>query len=103
MFDGNIENRVQLIRLDNWQTQQYHKNIANKLQTKTHTHFYNQFDLIRGKENGGFDISHNLENGAVTFDKAFVTFVKSLGLKLALQKDILKQFSKSNPSTGTGL
>ena len=103
LFDGNIENRVQLIRLDNWQTQQYHKNIANKLQTKTHTHFYNQFDLIRGKENGGFDISHNLENGAVTFDKAFVTFVKSLGLKLALQKDILKQFSKSNPSTGTGL
>lgn len=103
LFDGNIENRVQLIRLDNWETQQSHKNIANKLQTKTHTHFYNQFDLIRGKENGGFDISHNLENGAVTFDKAFVTFVKSLGLKLALQKDILKQISKSNPSTGTGL
>lgn len=103
LFDGNIENRVQLIRLDNWETQQSHKNIANKLQTKTHTHFYNQFDLIRGKENGGFDISHNLENGAIAFDKAFVIFVKSLGLNFALQKDILKQFSKSNPTIVTGL
>lgn len=92
--DENIENRAQLIRFDNWETKQTHKNIAKKLNTSTHIHLYNHLDLLRGKTNGGFDIAYNIEDKNTNFVDALDLFFKianfDFKLKDKLHRKVLK-------------
>ena len=74
--EGDIEKRIQLIRLDNWKDKQTHKNLGHKLNTKSHIHLYNHFDIIRGKVNGGYDIAYNIEESGVDFNKGLEEFLK---------------------------
>ncbi len=76
--NGKLKYRLQLMRLDNWEREQSHKNIAKKLRTTTHVHFYNQFDLLRGKTNGSFDIAYNIEEKGVDFESSLKTFLDIL-------------------------
>ena len=87
---GNLEDRLQLMRIDNWETKQTHKNIAKTLSTTTHVHLYNEFDLLRGKTNGGFDIAYNLEGTGVEFESALKTFLEILDLGRDISKSIYK-------------
>jgi len=75
---GQLDSRLQLLRLDNWEIPQVHKNIGKKLRTTTHIHLYNKFDLLRGKENGNFDIAYNLENNKADFYTALEIFASVL-------------------------
>lgn len=85
---GKISNRLQLMRLDNWKSEQPHKNIAKKLTTRTHIHLYNEFDLLRGKVNGNYDIAYNLDDKSTDFDKALKTFLNILGFEDEIQRKI---------------
>ena len=73
--NGSIENRLQLMRLDNWKDVQSHKNLGNKLQTATHVHLYNPLDLLRGKKNGAYDIAFNIEDKSTEFNTALESFL----------------------------
>lgn len=86
--NGDLTKRIQLIRLDNWQTEQPHKNVANKLSTRTHIHLYNEFDLLRGKTNGNYDIAYNFSGSSTTFNTSLKTFLEILELNPAVQKKI---------------
>ena len=77
---GEFDNRLQLMRLDNWESRQSHRNIAKKLSTTTHIHIYNEFDLLRGKTNGAFDIAYNIEGDSTAFETSLRTFLKILDL-----------------------
>lgn len=77
---GKISKRLQLLRLDNWANEQPHKNVGNKLKTRTHIHIYNEFDLLRGKVNGNFDIAYNLNSKSTEFNTALETFLDILEL-----------------------
>lgn len=72
---GNIENRVQLIRFDNWEEKQTHKNIGQKLDTTSHIHIYNHLDLLRGAKNGAYDIAYNISDESIDFDRALKIFI----------------------------
>lgn len=87
---GAISQRLQLIRLDNWETEQPHKNIAKKLSTTTHLHIYNEFDLLRGKTNGAFDIKYNLESSSTDFNTSLKEFLKILDFDYDIQNKIYK-------------
>ena len=90
--DGNIDNRIQLMRIDNYATKQAHNNIGGKrLETTTHVHLYNQFDLMRGKKNGNYDISHNLENVGTDFNTALHSFFAVMDLDVSLYNEIKKK------------
>lgn len=86
--DAKIENRLQLLRIDNWETKQTHKNVSKKLDTTTHIHLYNWFDLLRGKTNGQFDIAYNIEDKSTDFNSALVTFFQIVCLNEDLERDI---------------
>ena len=94
---GDIKNRIQLMRMDNWETPQPHKNLGNKLTTSTHIHLYNEFDILRGKENGGFDIAFNIENSNTNFFQSLDNFLSMLDLDYDLQDLIYTkiQFDKN--------
>jgi hypothetical protein len=92
---GSFENRVQLVRFDNWAEEQSHKNIGNKLKTTTHIHLYNHFDLLRGKKNGGYDIAFNLEEDSTDFDVALKVFLKFISSSDELYKELFKRISRS--------
>lgn len=85
---GNLNNRLQLMRLDNWASEQVHRNIAKKLSTVTHVHLYNEFDLLRGKTNGAYDIAYNLDKGSTAFESSLKTFLAILELDSDITKDI---------------
>jgi len=92
---GYIDKRIQLIRVDNYETQQAHKNLGGKrLPTSTHVHLYNHFDLLRGKVNGNYDISHNLENDSTDFYSALNSFLYVMDLDVELHKDIVKKIKE---------
>ena len=92
---GKIDKRIQLMRVDNYETQQAHKNLGGKrLPTSTHVHLYNHFDLLRGKVNGNYDISHNLENGSTDFDTALNLFLSTMDLDIELYKEIVKKIKE---------
>ncbi|MBQ8615161.1 MAG: hypothetical protein IJ415_01170 [Clostridia bacterium] len=93
--NGKLEHRLQLMRLDNWESEQPHKNVAKKLATTTHIHLYNEFDLIRGKVNGNFDIAYNLEAKSTDFKTSLKTFLKILDLDKNIQKNIYDSTIKS--------
>ena len=76
MPKGSIDNRIQLVRFDNWAKEQTHKNIGKKLSTTTHIHLYNHFDLIRGKTNGSYDIAFNFSEESTDFEKALKVFLE---------------------------
>lgn len=89
---GEFDKRIQLIRMDNYSQTQAHKNVGGqKLSTSTHIHLYNHFDLLRGKKNGNFDITHNLEESSTDFDNALNSFVKTLNLNQSLSDEITKK------------
>ena len=92
---GEFENRVQLVRFDNWAEEQSHKNIGNKLRTTTHIHLYNHFDLLRGKKNGGYDIAFNLEEDSTDFDVALKVFLEFISSDNELYKELLKKISRT--------
>lgn len=92
---GSFENRVQLVRFDNWAEEQSHKNIGNKLKTTTHIHLYNHFDLLRGKKNGGYDIAFNLEEDSTDFDVALKVFLKFISSSDELYKELFTRISRS--------
>ena len=77
---GDLSLRLQLMRLDNWHKEMSHKNVAKKLATTTHIHLYNEFDLLRGKENGSFDIAYNLEGESTSFETSLKRFLQILDL-----------------------
>ena len=85
---GDFEHRLQLMRLDNWESEQSHRNIAKKLATRTHIHLYNEFDLLRGKTNGAFDIAYNVEGRHTTFEDSLKTFLRILDLDQDITKVI---------------
>lgn len=92
---GNIDCRLQLIRLDNWESKQPHKNIAKKLSTTTHIHLYNEFDLLRGKTNGAFDIAYNIEGERTEFKDSLKTFLQILDLGSDISKKIYNSTMRS--------
>jgi len=83
-----IRNRIQLLRLDNWEVEGKHKNISNTLNTATHIHLYNAFDLIRGKRNGNYDIAYNITGESTDFTVALETFLNVLCITDDLKKEI---------------
>ena len=85
--DGNFDSRIQLVRLDNWEKDGAHKNVARKLKTRTHIHLYNELDILRGKTNGAYDIAFNLEDKSADFETSLKTFLNLLKFD---NKDILK-------------
>jgi len=92
---GKIDKRIQLLRVDNYETQQAHKNLGGKrLATSTHVHLYNHFDLLRGKVNGNYDISHNLENSSTDFISALNSFLSVMDLDVELHKEIIKKIKE---------
>jgi len=88
---ADISNRLQLMRLDNYSKKGVHKNLKNKLDTTTHIHLYNQFDLIRGKQNGKFEIAYNLEDKSTKFETALATFLDILDLKPELKEELFNR------------
>ncbi|MBR4998996.1 MAG: hypothetical protein IKY10_03865, partial [Clostridia bacterium] len=86
---GRISNRLQLMRLDNWESEQPHKNIAKKIATTTHIHLYNEFDLLRGKINGNYDIAYNLEGKSTNFETSLKTFLEILDFDDVTQRKML--------------
>lgn len=87
---GEISKRIQLIRMDNYESKKAHNNIGGKrLETTTHVHLYNHLDLFRGRKNGNYDISHNLEDDGVDFDKALELFVSIMDLNTDLSNAII--------------
>lgn len=85
---GKIKNRIQLVRLDNWETKQVHKNIGEKLQTTAHIHLYNHFDLLRGKEKGAFDIAYNVTDKNIEFNKALEILLSVIDLDADVFKTV---------------
>lgn len=85
---GKFSNRLQLVRLDNWDSEQPHRNIAKKLKTRTHIHLYNEFDLIRGKVDGAYDIAYNFNNNSTNFETALTTFLDILDFDEDLRNEI---------------
>lgn len=86
--NGDLTKRIQLMRLDNWESEQPHKNVAKKLATRTHIHLYNEFDLLRGKINGNYDIAYNFSGSSTTFNTSLKTFLEILGLNPEVQKTV---------------
>lgn len=86
--DDTLKNRIQLLRLDNWEVEGKHKNISNTLSTSTHIHLYNMFDLIRGKRNGSFDIAYNITEEGTTFNLALETFLSVLCVTEDFKKEV---------------
>lgn len=104
--DAKIEHRLQLLRVDNWKNQQTHKNIAKKLDTTTHIHLYNWFDLLRGKTNGSFDIAYNIEHKSTEFNMALSTFLQIINLRENLERNIhskILQSIEESKTDGYGL
>lgn len=92
---GDIDKRIQLIRMDNYETQQAHKNLGGKrLDTTTHVHLYNHFDLLRGKQNGNYDISHNREGESTDFYSALNDFLGVMEIDVELHNEILKKIKE---------
>ena len=91
---GNLNQRLQLIRLDNWASEQTHRNVAKKLATTTHIHLYNEFDLLRGKTNGAFDIAYNIEGDSTAFEKSLKTFLEILDLGKEISDKIYNSVTK---------
>ncbi|MBO5955078.1 MAG: hypothetical protein J6Q13_03860, partial [Clostridia bacterium] len=85
---GDISKRLQLVRLDNWDRELPHRNIGNKLKTRTHIHLYNEFDKIRGKGNGEYDIAYNFNSKSTDFVTALNTFLDILDLEVEVRKEI---------------
>ena len=98
---GSIENRVQLVRFDNWAEEQTHKNLGNKLNTTTHIHLYNHLDLLRGKKNGAFDIVFNLTEDSTDFETALNVFVKFILQDEELQKKLIKKVLKEKETASS--
>lgn len=96
---GEFDNRLQLMRLDNWESRQSHRNIAKKLSTTTHIHIYNEFDLLRGKTNGAFDIAYNIEGDSTAFETSLRTFLKILDLNDEITQTIY-QHTMNNFAVG---
>ena len=48
----------------------------------------NEFDLLRGKSNGNYDIAYNLASKSTDFETALKTFLKILGFDESLQGKI---------------
>lgn len=92
--EGQIEHRIQLIRLDNWESVQPHKNVSKKLQTTTHIHLYNIFDLLRGKINGNYDITFNIEDKTTDFEASLQVFLQVVGVDAGLKKEIVEKISR---------
>lgn len=92
--DGNFDARVQLIRLDNWESEQAHRNVAKKLSTTTHIHLYNELDLLRGKTNGAYDIAFNLEGESTEFNTSLKTFLDILGLDNSIRNEISEKVNQ---------
>lgn len=88
---ADISNRLQLLRIDNFSKKGVHKNLKNKLDTTTHIHLYNQFDLIRGKQNGKFEIAYNLEDRSTEFITALTTFLDILDLEPDLKEELFNR------------
>ncbi len=102
---GDLEYRLQLMRLDNWEHEQTHRNVAKKLNTTTHIHIYNEFDILRGKTNGAYDIAYNVEGRSTEFESSLKTFLKILDLDKPVSKEIydttlkaLEKYKKSSIS-----
>ena len=102
---GDLEYRLQLMRLDNWEHEQTHRNVAKKLATTTHIHIYNEFDILRGKTNGAYDIAYNIEGRSTEFESSLKTFLKILDLDKPVSKEIyettlkaLEKYKKSSIS-----
>lgn len=91
---GDLNQRLQLIRLDNWASEQTHRNIAKKLATTTHIHLYNEFDLLRGKTNGAYDIAYNIEGDSTAFEKSLKTFLEILDLGKEISDKIYNSVTK---------
>lgn len=92
---GSIENRVQLVRFDNWAEEQTHKNLGNKLNTVTHIHLYNHLDLLRGKKNGAYDIAFNLQEESTDFETALKVFMEFVVRDENLRDKLLKRVLKA--------
>lgn len=92
---GKINQRLQLMRIDNWASEQTHKNIANTLSTTTHVHLYNEFDLLRGKTNGSFDIAYNLEGTGVEFETALKKFLDIIDFGIDISKTVYRSIVKA--------
>lgn len=93
--DAKMDARIQLMRLDNYIEKGTHKNVAQKLDTTTHVHLYNHFDLLRGKTNGEYDIAHNLEEGSTAFSDSLQTFLTMMGANEALAKKVYTKTMKA--------
>lgn len=91
---GSFKNRVQLVRFDNYGKDGTHKNVGNKLNTRTHIHLYNHFDLIRGKEFGEYDIAFNLEDESTDFGVALKVFLEFISSDKELYNTLLKKVSR---------
>ncbi len=84
-----LDCRVQLLRIDNYKNDGFHKNIGGtKVKTKSHVHIYNQLDLIRGKKNGGYDIAYNMDDTHSTFNDALNLFMEMIELDDIICKQI---------------
>lgn len=92
--DSKIENRIQIIRLDNWNKLQTHKNLSKKLTTTTHIHLYNALDLIRGKKDGGFDIGFNTNSSVTDLVTSLKTFMDILDLDYSMCDTIINKINK---------
>ena len=101
-----IENRVQIVRFDNWKEEQTHRNLGNKLNTVTHIHLYNHLDLLRGKKNGAYDIAFNLTEDSTDFETALKVFMEFIVRDEELQNKLIKKVLKAKESAvlalGTG-
>lgn len=94
LLENKLENRVQMLRLDNYTQPGTHKNIGGtKLDTTTHIHIYNPLDVIRGKINGGYDIAYNIEQGSMPFSDALDIFSNIFNFNNSLKEDIKSTIS----------
>ena len=74
---------------------QSNKNIAKKLATTTHIHLYNEFDLLRGKTNGAFDIAYNVGGDSTEFKESLKRFLQIMDLGEDISQKIYKSTMKA--------
>lgn len=87
--NNSIDNRIQILRMDSYNNQGAHKNVGgSKILTQLHLHVYNKLDLIRGKDNGSYDIEYNLAKNIYDFSQCLNMFCKIINLPESIQKTI---------------
>ena len=92
--EADLYSRIQLIRLDNYFEMGTHKNVGTKLDTITHVHLYNHFDIIRGKTNGAYDIAYNFDEKSNNFEDSLDALLRMMGAREELKDSITKKVLK---------